>query len=94
LPPAEHTGIGLLLQEFAGDGHEVIRKYFTTDARATPLTIGDTGKGVFRLDGDHALFYVDASGAYVKEPQVLRRVGGSPTSPSPRSLQSSTSGSP
>jgi hypothetical protein len=32
LPPAEHTGIGLLLQEFADDGHEVIRKYFTSDA--------------------------------------------------------------
>ena len=67
LPPAKHTGIGLLLQEFAGDGREVIRKYFTTDARATPLTIGGTDKGVFLSGGDHALFYVDASGAYVKE---------------------------
>jgi hypothetical protein len=67
LPPAEHTGIGFLVQEFAGDGREVIRKYLTTDARATPLTIGGTDKGVFLSGGDHAIFYLDASGAYVKE---------------------------
>lgn len=64
LPPAGHTGIGLLIQEFAGDGREVIRKYLANGGRATRVTIG-SGEGVF-VRGDHAIFYVDASGAIIQ----------------------------
>ncbi|MGI8795628.1 MAG: hypothetical protein ACR2IR_03415 [Acidimicrobiia bacterium] len=66
LPAAEHTGIGLLVQEFAGDGQEVARKYLATDVRARPVVIG-ADEGVFLDGGDHYLFYTDPTGADVYE---------------------------
>jgi hypothetical protein len=61
LPAAEHTGIGLLIQEFAGDGSAIVRKYLNSDSRARPVDVG-ANEGVFLSGGDHSLFYQDATG--------------------------------
>ena len=66
LPPAEHTGVGLLVQEFAGSGHPDVRKYLSTGARAEEVTVGSEG-GVFISGGDHYLFYDSPAGADVYE---------------------------
>jgi hypothetical protein len=62
LPASEHTGIGLLVQEFKGTGRDVVRKHLTTDSRARPVRIG-SNDGVFLSGGDHYLFYTDPTGA-------------------------------
>jgi hypothetical protein len=66
LPPAEHTGVGLLVQEFAGSGRPDVRKYVSTGARAEEVTIGSE-RGVFISGGDHYLFYDSATGADIYE---------------------------
>jgi hypothetical protein len=66
LPAAEHTGIGLLVQEFAGDGRTAVHKYLTGTAGVRPVTI-DAGEGVFISGGDHRLFYEAPNGADVYE---------------------------
>jgi hypothetical protein len=66
LPPAEHTGIGLLVQEFVGSGQANVGKYLSTGARAEEVTVGSE-RGVFISGGDHYLFYDSASGADVYE---------------------------
>lgn len=62
LPAAAHTGIGLLVQEFKGNGQDVVRKYLTSGSRARPVRIG-SNEGVFLSGGDHYLFYTDPTGA-------------------------------
>ncbi|MGQ0805904.1 MAG: hypothetical protein ACT4PI_18865 [Actinomycetota bacterium] len=64
LPASEHTGIGLLIQEFTGDGREAARKYLATDSRARAVTV-DGEEGVFLSGGAHYFFYTDATGADV-----------------------------
>jgi hypothetical protein len=66
LPPAEHTGVGLLVQEFVGTGQPNVRKYLSTGARAQEVTVGSQ-RGVFITGGDHYLFYDSATGADVYE---------------------------
>jgi hypothetical protein len=66
LPPAHHTGVGLLVQEFAGESQANVNKYLSTGARARQVTVG-SGQGVFVSGGDHFVFYEDASGADVYE---------------------------
>jgi hypothetical protein len=66
LPAAEHTGIGLLVQEFTGDEDGIVQKYLTSDSRARPVAIG-SNEGVFLSGGDHYLFYTDPTGAVVYE---------------------------
>ena len=66
LPPAENTRIGLLVQEFAGDGRSVVNKYLSGENTEQPVTI--TGeRGVFISGGNHVLFYDTDSGAQVNE---------------------------
>jgi hypothetical protein len=66
LPPAEHTGVGLLVQEFSGDGQGAVNKYVTNEARAQSVTInGD--RGVFISGGDHTIYYDAPDGAEVHE---------------------------
>ncbi len=62
LPRAAPADVGLLIQEFIGDGKPVIHKHLTTSTRAQPVTIG-TDQGVFLGGAEHFLFYVDPSGA-------------------------------
>jgi hypothetical protein len=67
LPAAEHTGVGLLVQEFAGDiGSGFVNKYLTSSSRARRVTIG-SNEGVFISGGDHFLFYDAPNGAEVRE---------------------------
>jgi hypothetical protein len=66
IPPAEHTGIGLLVQEFAGSGRPDVRKYLSTGTRAEEVTVGSE-RGVFISGGDHYLFYEAATGSDVYE---------------------------
>jgi hypothetical protein len=66
LPGAEHTGIGLLIQEFTGDGRVAVKKYVSSSVRARPVTIGSE-EGVFLDGGDHYLFYTDPTGADIYE---------------------------
>jgi hypothetical protein len=66
LPPAEHTGIGLLVQEFAGDGQTAVNKYVTNEARARAVTINGE-RGVFISGGDHTIYYDAPNGAEVHE---------------------------
>lgn len=63
LPAARHTeGIGLLVQELAGDAGTFIDKYVTSDLRAERVAVGPY-QGVYISGGDHALFYEDPTGA-------------------------------
>lgn len=66
LPPTARTGVGLLVQEFAGDGQGNVNKYLTGAARAQPVTINGE-RGVFISGGDHTIFYDAANGAEVTE---------------------------
>jgi hypothetical protein len=66
LPPAERTRVGLLVQEFAGDGQTAVNKYVTSEARARPVTINGE-RGVFISGGDHVIFYDAPDGAEVHE---------------------------
>ncbi len=67
LPAAEHTAVGLLVQEFAGDiGGGFVDKYLASNTRARRVTI-DSNEGVFISGGDHFLFYDAPNGAEVRE---------------------------
>ena len=63
LPAARHTaGIGLLVQEFGGDGSGFLNKYLGNGARAQRVAVGPYD-GVFITGGDHFVAYEDATGA-------------------------------
>lgn len=67
LPAAKHTGVGLLVQEFAGDtGRGFVNKYLASNTRARRVTI-DSSEGVFVSGGDHYLFYEGPNGVGVRE---------------------------
>ena len=66
LPAAEHTSVGLLVQEFLGNGRTAVSKYLTGQARVRPVTI-DGEPGAFLSGGDHLLFYEAPDGADVSE---------------------------
>jgi hypothetical protein len=71
LPAAEHTDdIGLLIQEFTGDGSTAVHKYLTGSARAQAVMVGSS-EGVFLSGGDHLLFYEDPTGADVSASRRL-----------------------
>ena len=59
---AAPTDVGLLIQEFIGDGRQVVSKHLSSGTRAQPVTIG-TEQGVFLSGEEHFLFYVDPAGA-------------------------------
>ena len=62
LPAAKHTaGIGLLIQEFTGDGSGFLHKYLTNGSHAEQVAVGPYD-GVFITGGDHFLAYEDATG--------------------------------
>jgi hypothetical protein len=63
MPAAKHTpGIGLLIQEYAGDGSGFLHKYLTNGSRAEQVAVGPYD-GVFITGGSHFLAYDDATGA-------------------------------
>lgn len=62
LPRAAPTDVGLLVQEFVGDGSQVVNKHLNTSTRAQPVMVG-TERGVFLSGDEHFLFYVDPAGA-------------------------------
>jgi hypothetical protein len=64
LPAAAHSGVGLLVQEFAGDARGFLNKYLRSDSRAQAVTIG-SDEGVFLSGGPHYLFYDDPTGNQV-----------------------------
>jgi hypothetical protein len=67
LPAAKHTdGIGLLIQEFTGDGSGFLNKYLTNGSRSQSVAVGPYD-GVFITGGDHFLAYEDATGAGLTE---------------------------
>ena len=70
LPEIGNSGVGLLIQEFDGQGEETVRKYVTTSTNAERVHIGSSN-GVFLSGGDHALFYLDRNGRYVTSPGRL-----------------------
>jgi hypothetical protein len=62
LPAAKHTdGIGLLIQEFTGDGSGFLHKYLTNGSRAQQVAVGPYD-GVFITGGDHFLAYDTSTG--------------------------------
>jgi hypothetical protein len=91
LPRAARTDVGLLLQEFIGDGRQAVSKHLATSTRAQPVTIGRE-QGVFLTGGEHLLFYVDPVGAqqvergrivgqaliFTRGPQTIRIEGSLP----------------
>ena len=67
LPAARHTaGIGLLIQEFTGDGSGFLHKYLTNGSRAEQVAVGPYD-GVFITGGSHFVAYEDATGAGVTD---------------------------
>ena len=70
LPEIGTSGVGLLIQEFDGDGREAIRKYVTTSTRTEAVRIR-AQPGVFLSGGEHTLFYLDRTGKYVVSPGRL-----------------------
>jgi hypothetical protein len=70
LPRAEPTDVGLLIQEFVGDGRQVVNKHLNTSTRAQPVMVG-TEQGVFLTGDEHFLFYVDPAGAQQLSPGRL-----------------------
>jgi hypothetical protein len=67
LPAAEHTGVGLLVQEFLGDiGGGFVNKYLASNTQARRVTIG-SNEGVFISGGEHFLFYDAPNGPEVHE---------------------------
>ena len=91
LPRAAPTNVGLLIQEFIGDGRSVIHKHLTTSTGVRPVTIG-TEQGVFLSGREHFLYYVDPVGAqqieqgrlvgqaliFTRGPQTIRIEGSLP----------------
>jgi hypothetical protein len=61
LPRTAPTNVGLLIQEFIGDGHQVVSKHLTTNTRARPVMVG-ADQGVFLSGGEHFLYYMDPAG--------------------------------
>jgi hypothetical protein len=62
LPEAKHTdSIGLLIQEFTGDGSGFLNKYLSNGARARLVAVGPY-EGVFITGGSHFVAYEDATG--------------------------------
>ncbi len=62
LPAAKHAdGIGLLIQEFTGDGSGFLHKYLTNGSHARQVAVGPYD-GVFITGGDHFLAYDNATG--------------------------------
>jgi hypothetical protein len=62
LPAARNTpGIGLLVQEFVGDGTGFLNKYLGSGAHAERVRVGPYD-GVFVTGGDHFVVYEDATG--------------------------------
>jgi len=61
LPRVAPSNVGLLIQEFIGDGHQVVSKHLTTNTRARPVMIG-ADQGVFLSGGEHFLYYMDPAG--------------------------------
>jgi hypothetical protein len=62
LPPANHTdGIGLLVQEIAGNGSQSLGKHLSSGTQAQLVTVHGS-PGVFLSGADHALYYHDPSG--------------------------------
>jgi hypothetical protein len=70
IPEIGTTGVGLLIQEFDGEGAETIRKYLTTSTDAERVRIGSS-TGVFLTGANHMLFYLDRNGRYVTSPGRL-----------------------
>jgi hypothetical protein len=70
LPEIATTGVGLLVQEFDGEGVEAVRKYLTTSTNAERVRIGSS-TGVFLTGSEHMLFYLDHNGRYVTSPGRL-----------------------
>jgi hypothetical protein len=72
LPAAKHTaGIGLLIQEFTGDGSGFLNKYLSNGSRARLVAVGPY-EGVFITGGSHFLAYEDATGAgYTDEGRLV-----------------------
>lgn len=66
LPAAEHTGVGLLVQEFMGTTQTNVNKYLRAGARAEPVRI-NADAGVFISGGDHAIFYNPPGDTQVQE---------------------------
>ena len=56
------SNVGLLIQEFIGDGRQVVHKHLSTNTRARPVMIG-SDEGVFLSGGEHFLYYDDPTGA-------------------------------
>jgi len=62
LPAAKHTaGIGLLIQEFTGDGSGFLHKYLTNGSRAEQVAVGPYD-GVFITGGSHFVAYDTTTG--------------------------------
>ena len=62
LPAAKHTaGIGLLIQEFTGDGSGFLHKYLTNGSHAQQVAVGPHD-GVFITGGSHFLAYDTTNG--------------------------------
>src|SRR5262245_26417915 len=62
LPAAKHTDrVGLLVQEFVGDGSGFLNKYLGNGSRAERVAVGPY-EGVFITGGDHFLAFEDATG--------------------------------
>ncbi|HKA93799.1 MAG TPA: hypothetical protein VKE97_08345 [Acidimicrobiia bacterium] len=61
-PAAKHTdGVGLLVQEFVGDGTGFLNKYLGNGSRAERVAVGPY-EGIFITGGDHFLAYDTANG--------------------------------
>ena len=82
LPAAKHTaGIGLLIQEFTGDGSGFLHKYLTNGSHAEQVAVGPYD-GVFITGGSHFLAYdaengegVTADGRLAGNALVFQREG-------------------
>jgi hypothetical protein len=82
LPAAKHAdGIGLLIQEFTGDGSGFLHKYLTNGSHAQQVGVGPYD-GVFITGGDHFLAYdattgegVTADGRLVGNALIFQREG-------------------
>jgi hypothetical protein len=82
LPAAKHSdGIGLLIQEFTGDGSGFLHKYLTNGSHAQRVVVGPYD-GVFITGGDHFLAYdtataegATADGRLVGNALVFQREG-------------------
>jgi hypothetical protein len=73
LPAAANTpNIGLLIQEFAGDGSTFVEKYLQEGTDVEPVTIGGR-QGVFLSGDTHAIWYTAPDGTEYSE--VGRLVG-------------------